>query len=85
MSPKPSAAQAARVPPGRLYTYKTLAEKGVVYSRNHIRRLVEAGKFPQPFYLSERRPAWTEAALDEFIAKREAERDTDTDTKRRSR
>ena len=55
-------------PQGRIYTLSTLVEKGIVYSKNHIRRLVKAGKFPAPIYLSERRPAWTEGALDEWIA-----------------
>ena len=50
--------------PGRIYTFQTLPEKGIRYSRNHLRRLIRRGKFPPPIYLSERRPAWTEAALD---------------------
>jgi predicted DNA-binding transcriptional regulator AlpA len=54
--------------PGRIFTYETLPEKGISYSSNHIRRLVRKRKFPAPFYMSERRPAWTEAALDEWIA-----------------
>jgi len=61
--------------PGRIFTFETLPEKGIHLHRNYIRRLVAAGKFPKPFYLSERRPAWTEAALDEFIAEKEAERE----------
>ena len=58
-------------PKGRLYTFSTLREKGIQFVPNHIRRLVAAGKFPKPFYLSERRPAWTEATLDAWIAERE--------------
>jgi predicted DNA-binding transcriptional regulator AlpA len=69
--PKP----APKRPPGRLFTLDTLALKGITYSRNYLRRLWQAGKFPRPLYLSERRPAWTEAQLDEWIAEREAERD----------
>jgi predicted DNA-binding transcriptional regulator AlpA len=60
---------------GRVFTLKTLPEKGITFSPNHIRRLVAAGRFPKPFRLSERRPAWSEATLDRWIAAREAERD----------
>lgn len=55
-------------PKGRIYTFETLPEKGIDFCPNHIRRLVKAGKFPAPIYLSERRPAWTEVQLDEWIA-----------------
>ena len=65
-------------PKGRLYTLSTLREKGIQFVPNHIRRLVKKGRFPAPFYLSERRPAWTEAALDAFIDEREAARDAKT-------
>ena len=54
-------------PKGRIYTFKTLCEKGIPYRPIHIRRLVKAGKFPPPFYMSERRPAWSEATLDAWI------------------
>ena len=67
----------------RIFTFDTLPEKGITLHRNYIRRLVKARKFPAPFYLSERRPAWTELALDQFIAEREAERDADIGAKRR--
>jgi prophage regulatory protein len=60
----------ARAPPGRLYTFQTLAEKGITFSKNYLRKLVKEGKFPAPIYLSERRPAWTEAMLDAWIAQR---------------
>lgn len=62
-------------PKGRIFTLKTLADKGINYHPNYIRRLVLKGKFPEPFYLSERRPAWTEAQLDAWVSTREAERD----------
>ena len=60
---------------GRIYTFGTLPEKGIRYSSNHIRRLVAQGKFPKPFYMTERRPAWTEATLEEWIAERECDAD----------
>jgi prophage regulatory protein len=64
-------------PPGRIYTLKTLPEKGITYSSVHLHRLIRAGKFPPPFYMSERRPAWTEATLDEWITKRQAKREVE--------
>jgi prophage regulatory protein len=66
-----------RTSPGRVYTFDTLREKGIPFSKNHIRRLVAKGKFPAPFYMSERRPAWSEAQLDAWIIEREVERDED--------
>ena len=62
-----------KAPPGRIFTYETLPEKGIDYSRNHIRRLIKDGKFPKPFYPSERVPAWTERTLDQWISDCEAE------------
>jgi predicted DNA-binding transcriptional regulator AlpA len=53
--------------PGRIFTLRTLPEKGISFSNQHLRRLIRLGKFPPPFYLSDRRPAWTEAALDAWI------------------
>jgi prophage regulatory protein len=61
-------------PKGRLFFLNTLSEKGINYSNVHLRRLWRAGKFPQPIYLSERRPAWTEAALDDWLDQLEADR-----------
>lgn len=60
---------------GRIYTLRDLPLKGISFSSVHLHRLIRAGKFPPPFYMSERRPAWTEATLDLWIAEREAERD----------
>jgi len=56
---------------GRVYTFATLHQKGILYTPNHIRRLVKRGRFPPPFYMSERVPAWTEATLDAWIAELE--------------
>jgi predicted DNA-binding transcriptional regulator AlpA len=51
----------------RLFTFGTLPVKGINYSPAYIRKLWHAGKFPQPIYLSERRPAWTEQMLDDWL------------------
>ena len=65
----PPSSNEARAPPGRIFTFETLPEKGIDYSRNHVRRLIKKGKFPPPFYLSERVPAWTERTLDQWISR----------------
>jgi prophage regulatory protein len=51
------------------------AEKGIGYSRDHLRRLVKAGKFPRPIPLSESRIAWDEAELDAWLKARAATRE----------
>ena len=39
--------------PGRIFTFETLPEKGIDYSRNHVRRLIKDGQVSQAV-LSER-------------------------------
>ena len=39
-------------------------------SRTHIYRLIQAGKFPPPFKLSERISAWDEAVIDAWLAEK---------------
>jgi len=51
------------------------AEKGLTYSRDHLRRMVKAGKFPRPIPLSESRIAWDEAEIDAWLKARAAERE----------
>ena len=41
--------------------------KGVPFSRQHVARLVAAGKFPAPVKLGEATNAWVEAELDEWL------------------
>jgi hypothetical protein len=39
----------------RVLTQKALrSEKGIAYSRQHIQKLIRAGKFPKPFQLPDR-------------------------------
>lgn len=52
-----------------------LPDKGILYSRNYIDRMIRENRFPRPVYLSPRRRAFIEAELDEWIAARAAERD----------
>lgn len=62
-----------KVPKGRVFTFKTLPEKGIDFHPNHIRRLVHAGKFPRPVYLGKRRPVWLEDEIDAWIDSKIAE------------
>jgi prophage regulatory protein len=50
-------------------------EKGITYSRDHLRRKCGKGQFPKPIPLSEHRIAWVEAEVDAWLAERAAERD----------
>ena len=59
----------------RVLTFAQLGpEKGIPHCRDHIRRLVKAGKFPAPIQLSENKIAWLEAEIDAMIAARAEER-----------
>ena len=45
-------------------------EKGIDYCRDHLRRKVKAHEFPEPVALSDRRIAWREDEVDEWLASR---------------
>lgn len=51
------------------------AAKGVPYSRPHIYRLMDAGKFPKPIHCGGNRVAFVESEIDAWIASKIAERD----------
>jgi prophage regulatory protein len=60
----------------KLLTFKQLgSEKGIPYSRDHWRRKCAAGECPRPIAVSDRRVAWIESEIDEWLADRAAERD----------
>jgi predicted DNA-binding transcriptional regulator AlpA len=70
----------ALVPEGvltvRLIAFKELGPvKGINFSDNWIRHLIEIGKFPKPIWTSPRRKAWIDAELDRYIADLAAQRD----------
>ncbi len=50
-------------------------KKGIPYSRVHLDRLVKAGRFPAPIKLGANRIGFIEDEIDEFLARRVAERD----------
>src|SRR5271156_2778004 len=59
----------------KLLTFAQLGpEKGIPHCRDHVRKLVKAGKFPAPVQLSENKIAWLEAEIDAMIAARAEER-----------
>jgi prophage regulatory protein len=58
----------------RLLTYADLCERGITYSRVHLRRLELAGKFPHHIDLGENKIAWFEDEIDTFLEERAAAR-----------
>jgi prophage regulatory protein len=50
-------------------------DKGIGYSRDHLRRKCAAGEFPQPIPISDRRIAWDEAEVDRWLVERAGRRD----------
>lgn len=56
--------------PMNMLTFDRLRDRGVPYSRDHLRRLTKAGKFPKPYQLSEGRIAWRESEVDEWLGSR---------------
>jgi predicted DNA-binding transcriptional regulator AlpA len=53
----------------RLLTKRQLNEvKGIPYQDTHLRRLWEAGKFPRPCKIGERKLVWFEHEIDAWIA-----------------
>jgi prophage regulatory protein len=61
----------------RVLSYPDLRErKGIVWSRAHVYRLMNAGRFPQPLKLGEGTTVWVEDEIDQWLARRVAERDS---------
>ncbi len=59
----------------KLITFSELKQtKGIPYTRVHLSRLVQHGKFPQPIKLSENRIAWDEEEIDAHLASLAARR-----------
>jgi prophage regulatory protein len=62
----------------RILGYKDLkAEKGVPYSKAHIWRLEQAGKFPKHVKFGPGRKGWVEGEIDNYVKAKIAERDVD--------
>ena len=54
----------------RVLVFTDLADRGIRYSRKHLRRKVRDGSFPPPIQLGERRIAWHEHVIDGWLADR---------------
>jgi predicted DNA-binding transcriptional regulator AlpA len=54
----------------RFLVYGDLSEKGVKYSRPHVKRLVADGKFPPPVKGVCKENAWPEPVIDQYLADR---------------
>lgn len=49
-------------------------EKGIDYSRTHLARLIKAGGFPKPVFLSPRKRAFVESEIDAWLEARAGKR-----------
>ena len=59
----------------RLLDYQALRERGIPWSRIHIKRLEAAGKFPLHIDIGENSVAWFEDEIDDHLEVKAAERD----------
>jgi prophage regulatory protein len=66
-------------PHRRLLKFKQLLELGISFSREHVRRLECAGKFPKRLRLSPQKIAWFENEILAWVAERDAERNAPGD------
>jgi prophage regulatory protein len=69
-------ADAAQMHYRRLLNGEDLRALGIKYSRMHLRRLIQAGRFPAPISLGENRRAWVADEIHAWIDSRIRERDT---------
>jgi prophage regulatory protein len=62
--------------PVKLLRYCDLSEtRGIRYSRRHLRRLEDTGKFPRRIHIGPKTPAWIESEVDGYLADLMASRD----------
>ena len=59
----------------KILSLKDLRERGILYSRVHIGRLVKAGKVPAPIKVGQNRIGWVESEIDEWLKAKIVERD----------
>jgi predicted DNA-binding transcriptional regulator AlpA len=65
--------QPKKKPTRRALDWDSLREKGIHYHTNHLRRMWQDGRFPQPFKLSPRKLAWWEHEVDAWLASKSKE------------
>ena len=68
----------------RLIDHSGLKDKGIRFSRVHVRRLEDKGRFPKHVDLGENRIAWVESEVDDWLEAKLAARN-DPSTKRAPR
>jgi predicted DNA-binding transcriptional regulator AlpA len=57
------------VKPAKLLRYCDLKERhGITFSRRHLRRLEDTGKFPKRIHIGPKTPAWIESEVTAYIA-----------------
>jgi len=60
----------------RILNHRDLKDRGIPYTKVHLRRLWEKGKFPRPFQLVDGGPlCWTDEEVDAHVQTRIAARD----------
>jgi prophage regulatory protein len=52
----------------RMLDLSDLREKGIKFSRQHLNRLIKAGKFPAPVKLGARRNAWPDTDIEKWMS-----------------
>jgi prophage regulatory protein len=51
----------------RMLSIPDLHDRGIKFSRQHLRRLVASGKFPKPVKIGENTNAWPESEIDAYL------------------
>jgi predicted DNA-binding transcriptional regulator AlpA len=60
----------------KVLNQRDLPSKGITWSREHTRRMWEAGKFPRPFKLADNGwNVWNENEIDAWLEERASQRD----------
>lgn len=59
----------------RFLHHDDLKAKGISYSKPHLWRLIQQGRFPAPVRGLGQQNVWAESEIDEYIAQRVAERE----------
>jgi prophage regulatory protein len=58
----------------RLLSYRDLKARGIKFSRVHLRRLEDAGKFPRHIDIGENTVGWFEDEIDDLLEAKAAAR-----------
>jgi prophage regulatory protein len=72
---KPVPAGQPKAKPMRVLSFDDLKARGIVFSKTHLHRLMNAGKFPRAAKIGIKRLAWDEAEIDDWIKAQFLKRD----------